>query len=202
MLYNLNRRMQMKSVSQIKTGKKENITIITDEIIESIAKTRLFNDNEMDTRLRELHQDLLRESKNKNKCKEVGVIWNLRKLEQVVCVHGIENGVDFRKNEASYELLNSPYKNSIVVLHNHPRNGLFSYRDLASFIKYDSIYAMTIVCNDGTIYTMSKTVDFNGNALLEYYNQNISHKRYGAIKSIAHNAKKFGVIYKCSVRRK
>jgi hypothetical protein len=36
----------------------------------------------------------------------------------------------------------------------------------------------------------------------KYYNQNISHKRYGAIKSIAHNAKKFGVIYKCSVRRK
>jgi hypothetical protein len=192
----------MKSLSQIKTGKKENITIITDEIIESIAKTKLFNDNEMDTRLWNLHKDLLRESKNRNKCKEVGVIWNLRKLEQIVCVHGIDNGVDFRKNDEANDLLNSPYKNSIVVLHNHPRNGLFSDRDIASFIKYDSIYAMTVVCNDGTIYTMSKTSEFNGNAILEYYNQNISFKKYGAIKSIAHNAKKLGVTYKCSVKRR
>jgi hypothetical protein len=192
----------MKSLSQIKTGKKENITIITDEIIESITKTKLFNDNEMDTRLWNLHKDLLRESKNRNKCKEVGVIWNLRKLEQIVCVHGIDNGVDFRKNDEANDLLNSPYKNSIVVLHNHPRNGLFSDRDIASFIKYDSIYAMTVVCNDGTIYTMSKTSEFNGNAILEYYNQNISFKKYGAIKSIAHNAKKLGVTYKCSVKRR
>ena len=91
----------------------------------------------------------------------------------------------------------------MVVMHNHPRNGLFSGADLKSFVDYVSIYAMTAVCNDGTIYTIHKTRDFDPIALMTYYNIGIQKGgEYSGIKNVAKNASKIGIRYKCSIKRR
>lgn len=94
-------------------------------------------------------------------------------------------------------------KNSIVVMHNHPGNGMFSGADLKSFADYASIYAMTAVCNDGTSYSIYKTHTFDPIALMVYYNIGIQEAgEYSGIKHVARNASKIGVKYKCSVKRR
>lgn len=93
--------------------------------------------------------------------------------------------------------------NSVVVMHNHPRNGLFSGADLKSFSTYNSIYAMTAVCNDGTIYMMKKTEKFDPFVLMMYYSIGIRHgKEFSGIKNVAKNASKIGIVYRCSVKRR
>ena len=92
---------------------------------------------------------------------------------------------------------------SIVIMHNHPRNGMFSGADLKSFADYASIYAMTAVCNDGTIYMIHKTSAFNPIALMLYYSEGIEKgDEYSGIKNVAKNARKIGIIYRCSVKRR
>ena len=94
-------------------------------------------------------------------------------------------------------------KYSIVVMHNHPRNGMFSGADLKSFVDYASIYAMTAVCNDGTIYSIHKTETFDPIALMVYYNDGIKNTgEYSGIKNVAKNASKIGIKYKCSIKRR
>lgn len=81
--------------------------------------------------------------------------------------------------------------------------GLFSGADLKSFVDYVSIYAMTAVCNDGTIYTINKTSEFDPIALMMYYNSGIEKGgEYSGIKNVARNASKIGIKYKCSIKRR
>jgi len=87
-------------------------------------------------------------------------------------------------------------------MHNYPRNGLFSTADLASFADFNSIYAMAAICNDGTIYMMKKTLDFNPVLLFRYYNDGLGKGIYSGMKNVARNAGRIGVEYKCSVKRR
>jgi hypothetical protein len=92
--------------------------------------------------------------------------------------------------------------NSLVFMHNHPRNGMFSTSDLSTFISRPSLYGMTAVCNDGTIHTMFKTDEFNLIKFREIYNANIGIGSYSGIKSVTRVAKKVGLVYRCSVKRR
>lgn len=197
-------------LQQIKTG-NDNISIITDKVIESIAKIKAFHLTQMNEELYKLHKKLLSTAKNKNKSYEVGMFWNLSDTDECFVIYGTMNGIDMNKNEEVKKLVTYGPICSIAVLHNHPRNGLFSSRDISSFIEYNSIYLLTAVCNDGTIYMLRKEANFNPFLLREYYNQGIKKNRrkslgnkpcYYGIKNVAKHAKEIGVTYRCSVRRK
>ena len=199
-------------LQQIKTG-NNNISIITDDIIESIAKVKAFNSSQINNELYLLHKKLLNISKNKNKSHEVGIFWNLANPNEHHTILGSINGINMNDKNEVKQMVTYGSICSIAVLHNHPKNGLFSSRDIHSFADYDSIYLMTAVCNDGTIYMMRKERNFNPLLLVEYYNYGITNyirknnatntkPYYSGIKYVAKHAKKIGITYRCSVKKK
>ena len=193
----------LKEFQQIKRGKKDTITIIEPDVVQKIAKIKLFQQAEMDSLLHKLHQDLLIMSMRKNRSREVGFFWNLNELDKVYRLSGDETCISLASNVEIRNWIKTAPMNSILVMHNHPRNGLFSGADLKSFATYNSIYAMTAVCNDGTIYMMKKTEKFDPFALMMYYSIGIAKgKEYSGIKYVAKNAHKIGIVYRCSVRRR
>lgn len=191
--------------SQIKTGRPDTITLITDEVIKSITKVRLFEGreqaNQANERLYEINKQLLRTAKNKNRSFEVGGLWNLMD-DSVYWVRGKKNGIAFESNNIAYNLIRNGPCRSLVAIHNHPRNGMFSTTDIRTFAYRDSIYAMLAICNDGTIYTMYKLENFNRESFLYYYNSLDTGGTYSRIKTMAKNAGKLNIVYRCSVRRK
>lgn len=175
-----------------------NVTIITDDIINRISKTRMFDmDADKNNRLYELHRYLLRYSMSKNESCEVGILWNIISDEYIV-IKGTENGISLRGDSKANNWLEYSYKNSLVFLHNHPRNSIFSFMDLQSFCDYETIVAMTAVCNDGRIHMMRKETDFNSGAVNLMYSNALNHSKSG-INEIIKNASKLGLLYRCSV---
>lgn len=86
----------------------------------------------------------------------MGYFWNLCDIDAVYKIKGSQNGIILADNPEVYRFIRNVPVCSVVVIHNHPRNGLFSAADLMSFSDFNSIYAMTAICNDGTIYMMKK----------------------------------------------
>lgn len=192
----------MQKLQQIKKGKEDTITVLTLDVIEKIPRVKLFHDNEMDTKLYNHHKDLLNIAMKKNNSNEVGFFWNLNDLDEVFVVKGTQKSISLSDAMLRNWIKIAP-KNSIVVMHNHPRNGMFSGTDLKSFADYVSIYAMTAICNDGTIYSIHKTETFDPIALMVYYNIGIQKGgEYSGIKHVAKNASKIGIKYKCSIKRR
>ena len=192
----------MRELQQIKKGKEDTISILKPEIIEKIPKVKLFNNNEMDIKLYNHHKELLNVSMKKNNSNEVGFFWNLNNLDEIFVVKGNQKSISLSDDILRNWIKTAP-KYSIVVMHNHPRNGMFSGADLKSFVDYASIYAMTAVCNDGTIYSIHKTEAFDPIALMVYYNDGIKNTgEYSGIKNVAKNASKIGIKYKCSIKRR
>lgn len=216
---------------QIKTG-KDNYEVITEETINRIAKIKVFESSKMNSLLYEMHKKLLKIAQ-KNKNKEVGMFWDLNNIERTpLVIIGEKNGINIRQDEEINNMVrNTNTCKNVVIMHNHPRNGLFSSQDIQSFIDFNAIYIMTAVCNDGTIYMMRKDFNFNPLLMQKYYNQgkersqrealeerikkakklgvnvkdlvNVQTKPYYyGIKNIAKHAKEIGITYRCSVKRK
>lgn len=174
------------------------VTLITNNIIDNIPKTRMFDsDTDKNNRLYELHKYLLRYSMRKNKSCEVGILWNIIS-DKFIVIKGTENGISLRSNNQANGWLEYSYKNSLVFLHNHPRNSIFSFVDLQSFCDYETIVAMTAVCNDGRIHMMRKETNFNPGIINLVYSDALNHSKSG-INEIIRNASRLGLLYRCSV---
>lgn len=159
---------------QIKTGL--HLTTINEDTINLIACVKAFEDVEMNKLLYEHHKNLLRLSMNKNNSNEVGLFWDLKKVEEKpLQLLGEVNGLMMSKSKDVSELVKNPHSyRTVVIMHNHPRNGMFSTKDIDSFCDYNSIYLMTAVCNDGTIYMIRKDANFNRHLLRKYYNEGVA----------------------------
>lgn len=178
------------SFQQIKTG-KNNKTFITDEVIDSIAEIKAFEDAQMNKYLYNHHKQLLRISKNKNQSEEYGFFWDLEHFEKdCLKIRGNAGGFSMNDNPAVMKLVKENPILSVVVMHNHSRNGLFSYKDIESFCDFDSIFLMTAVCNDGTIYMMRKETDFNALAMQRYYNEGAAISKNKTTDDIIRKIKK------------
>lgn len=178
-------------LEQIKTGKC-NYTYISEDTINRIACIKAFNDENMNKLLYSHHKELLRYAMNKNNHKEVGMFWDLKNIEkQCLMIKGTINGINIHDNMDINRLVKNPYNLlSVIVMHNHPRNGLFSSADIRSFIDFDSIYLMTAVCNDGTIYMLRKEIDFNPFLMEAYYNEGVKLSKKDALAEKRLKAKK------------
>ena len=177
-----------------------NVTLIDEGTIEKIAKTRVFDKDELNNKLYQFHKKLLFTAKNKNKSNEVGILWNILTDEYVI-VMGTENGINICSSQRMASMLNTGYSNSLVFMHNHPRNSGFSYIDLNSFCEYNAIVVMTAVCNDGRIHAMRKEIGFNPDIVSLEYNKYVQ-KNMSGMSNIIKNAPKLRLFYKCSVARK
>ncbi|MEE0808368.1 MAG: hypothetical protein U0L84_03305, partial [Acutalibacteraceae bacterium] len=56
-------------------------------------------------------------------------------------------------------MLNS--RPNLFVMHNHPRNGSFSDRDISFFLSNDNVKSFSIVKNSGSIEILTKTDKFD-----------------------------------------
>lgn len=143
--------------------------IITQETIAKVKKvsTALFDDEEAE-KIMLLHKELLLISMENNNSDEVGMLVNLMDWSKIV-IYGIENGISLRKVPQAMNLVCTAPKNSLLFLHNHPRNSVFSRTDLESFLATDSILTLTVVCNNGVQYFLTKMARFDKYEALVYY---------------------------------
>lgn len=135
--------------------------LITHESISRIftPKLDLFDEDEC-KRIEALHKELLETAMRDNNSNEVGFLVNLVDWSYLKTLGG-EQGITIRSNPDAKELLITAPTHSLIFLHNHPRNSIFSERDLNSFLTADAILMVTVVCNNGRTYYLEKSANYN-----------------------------------------
>lgn len=140
-------------------GKK---VAITSQAIQKVPLVRPYGvEDEMTAAIQQAHKDLLSFSKEQNDSNEVAALFDLRTGERLPFVKGDTISVDIEADAASYHWLRTMAEKSILLLHNHPGQSYFSMNDIKLFLAYDAIGTMSVVTNQGTVWTISKTDKFN-----------------------------------------
>lgn len=178
---------------QKRTAKLE----ITDKVIQSISRIKIPTfDAEENRKIQEVHKEVLRVAQRKNKSGEVGCLIS---METWICrfIIGTENMVSITQDENSYHMVKGLPRNSLIFIHNHPRNTLFSEMDIRSFLKADNIWLMTVVCNNGRIHLLMKHPDFNSFSAEIGYNELLEHMSVvSAVKRFLRICSKYGLYYR------
>ncbi len=170
--------------------------LISEEYIAKVSTPKLdFFDEEECEKIKALHKKLLETAMKDNDSNEVGFLVNLIDWTYLPTLGG-ERGITIRSNPDAKELLITAPAHSLVFLHNHPRNSVFSERDLNSFLTTDAILMVTVVCNNGRTYYLVKSADYNTEDALKYYddlfeNEKIEH----TVKEFLRTCKKVGLSF-------
>ena len=190
--------------------KRRNRSIkITDVAISKVRYTKFegFNE-EQEEFIKEKHQELLKKAqklnieRNSNRM-EIGILIDIHTWEYWI-IPGSSNEVKISDNRDAYIRLETAHKNQLLFMHNHPSTGTFSGADLKYFCNHDTLYIMTAIGNDDSIYSLTKTPEFNIGILAEYENLALEYYKNGhktnngtlAMKKILSQAKDFGLQYK------
>lgn len=158
--------------------------------------------------IKERHKELLREAKrlnleNNTNRMEVGILIDIHTWDDWI-IYGAANEVNMKNNLEAYLKLETARKNQLMFLHNHPSTGTFSGADLKYFCNHDSLYIITAIGNDGYIYSLTKTNQFDIGVLSEYERMAFAFSEKGhiknngtlAMKEILKQANKFGLEYR------
>ena len=139
--------------------KKVNITDIAIQKVPLIAPNGI--DQQTAFFVQETHRELLRFAQTQNDSNEVACVLDLTSRERLPFVKGEQDSVDIEKDAASYHWLRSRSDGSIMLCHNHPGQSYFSLPDAVTFLQNDSIGIMSIVTNQGKMWTISKTSKYD-----------------------------------------
>lgn len=170
--------------------------LISEEYISKVSspKLDLFDDEECD-KIKSLHKKLLEIAMKDNDSNEVGFLVNLIDWSYMITLGG-ERGITIKSNPDAKELLITAPTHSLVFLHNHPRNSVFSERDLNSFLTADAILMVTVVCNNGRAYYLAKTEDFKKEEALKYYDELFEKEEIEyTVKEFLRTCKKVGLSF-------
>ncbi len=134
-------------------GKKE-ITPITDRAIEGVPRTKIngYTDKQC-AFIQEQHKELLKYARENNDGKEVAFVFRKGLIGRTEYI-GSDDSLDFGMALAGKG-------NDIFVMHNHPRNSGFSDTDIAFLLGNDSIKVLSVVKNNGSVETLSKTAMYD-----------------------------------------
>lgn len=184
---------------------------ITDIAISKVPRTHISGfDKEQNQYIQKLHKLVLKEAQVLNETyhtneMEAGVLVDLHSWTYFLIAGNKPREVELRNNPEAYKKLICAYKNQLMFIHNHPSTGTFSGEDFKMFCHHNSLYMMTIIGNDSSVYLLIKTFEFSAEKALNDYMQ-LSMKYYNkgyrnnngtlAIKEILKNARKYGLIYK------
>ena len=136
---------------------------------------------------------------------EAGILVDIHSWEHFVIKGQSPRKVELKNNLKAYKKLIAGYKNQLMFMHNHPSTGTFSGEDFKMFCLHNSLYMMTVIGNDSSVYILTKTFEFNADKAIadyihlsmQYYNKGYKNNNGTlAIKSILKNAKQYGLIYK------
>lgn len=156
---------QKRAAYQLRQKNRGQKVFITDQAIQKVPlvapnganhQTALF--------IQETHRELLRFAQKQNDSNEVACLLDLPANEKLPFVKGDQATIDIEKDAASYHWLRSKSPGSIMLCHNHPGQSYFSLQDVAVFLKNDSIGTMSIVTNQGKVWTIFKTSRFDYDA--------------------------------------
>lgn len=183
---------------------------ITDVAISKVPRTHIYGfSNEQNSYIQELHREILYEAQELNSeyntnLMEVGILLDIHTWDYWLIKGKKDCVVDIKDSLEAFYMLTTARKNQLMMLHNHPSTGTFSAEDFKTFCSNDSLYIMTVVGNDASVYVLVKTKDFDKNVLYEYAKlaKEFYEKGYTknngtlAMKQILKNATKYGIEYK------
>ena len=146
--------------------------------------------------IQEAHKELLRFAQKQNDSNEVACLLDLTTGEKLDFVKGDQVSVDVEKDAASYHWLRHSPEKSLMLCHNHPGQSYFSDSDLVLFLEHGAIGTLSIVTNQGKVWTISKTQGYNFKTAFSEFkkcilNSNGNHDE--AIDSFLKNGYNYGV---------
>ena len=147
------------TLRQKNRGKKVAITAIAVEKVPKVVFGGI--SEEMAKTVQQAHKDLLICAKDHNDSNEVAALLDLSTGERLPFVKGDSVSVNIEADAESYHWLRTKPERSIMLLHNHPGQSYFSMNDLSLFMHYDSVGIMSITTNQGKVWYIHKTVQFD-----------------------------------------
>lgn len=115
----------------------------------------------------------LQYAKDYNNSNEVGIMLDKSDWDIYDIVVGTENYVRYN---ISGELEEG--NSSLILIHNHPSNHIFSDRDIFNFFKTKAVNTLIVVGNRGNIYFLQKLQKFDEYKMIEYYSKEIEKNKY------------------------
>lgn len=141
--------------------KRDRKIYITDTAIGKVGRVHLsdFSEDRI-LIMQQRHKALLKIAKEQNDSNEVLMICDLVFEKQVV-IFGTEYTVSPGKDPNAVSLVSSSPPHSLVYMHNHPSTNIFSAGDIDTFICDAAIKTMSVVTNQGEVYVINKTFDYD-----------------------------------------
>lgn len=156
---------QKRAAYQLRQKNRGQKVFITDQAIQKVPLVAPYGaDHQTALFIQETHRELLRFAQKQNDSNEVACLLDLTTGEKLDFVKGDQVSVDVEADAASYHWLRTRPPNSVMLCHNHPGQSYFSLQDVAVFLKNDSVGTMSIVTNQGKVWTISKTSRFDYDA--------------------------------------
>ncbi len=143
--------------------KHDHKILITDISIEKIGKVYLSDFSELQCeKMQSKHKSLLKIAKEQNESNEVLLINDLD-FKSEVQILGDEFSVSPASNPFAVSVITGAKRQSLVFLHNHPSTNNFSIGDIDTFICEGTIKTMSVVTNQGAVYILNKTKNYEYN---------------------------------------
>ena len=146
--------------------------------------------------IQETHKELLRFAQKQNDSNEVACLLDLTTGEKLDFVKGDQISVDIERDAASYYWLRNSPEKSLMLCHNHPGQSYFSDSDLVLFLEHEAIGTLSIVTNQGKVWTISKTQGYNFKTAFSEFKKCIlasNGNHDNAIDSFLKNGYNYGV---------
>jgi hypothetical protein len=143
---------------------RSNKQYISKDIIDNlhIVKIDNFFDGKETLKINDIQKELLSKSKNNNNSDEVGILLSLIDWTYIT-IYGNSEGISLSTNSKAKSILYTAPRNSLLFFHNHPKNSIFSERDIETFLTADGIMMVSVVCNNGRQFFLIKEKDFDKN---------------------------------------
>lgn len=182
------------ALRQKNRGQKVSITDIAIQKVPLVAPNGA--DHQTAFFIQETHKELLRFAQKQNDSNEVACLLDLTTGEKLDFVKGDQISVDIERDAASYHWLRNSPEKSLMLCHNHPGQSYFSDSDLVLFLEHGAIGTLSIVTNQGKVWTISKTQGYNFKAAFSEFKKcilasNGNHDK--AIDSFLKNGYNYGV---------
>lgn len=135
---------------------------ITQETIDNIPFVDIsILDNATSINLQNRHKEILTIAKKLPPNTEVGFICDMNgtRIDKKIGPLG--------KGNVKLPSPNIPH----ITIHSHPDGNIFSHSDLRQFISSPNMLIMSVVGNNGNVYCLSKTIDFDGFSIYQLYNR-------------------------------
>ena len=182
------------ALRQKNRGQKVTITDIAIQKVPLVAPNGA--DHQTAFFIQETHKELLRFAQKQNDSNEVACLLDLTTGEKLDFVKGDQISVDIERDAASYHWLRHSPEKSLMLCHNHPGQSYFSDSDLVLFLEHEAIGTLSIVTNQGKVWTISKTQGYNFKTAFSEFKKciltsNGNHDK--AIDSFLKNGYNYGV---------